>query len=41
VNEPTVFRRISCFDENDPVQEHPNIRVEPPPMYPEPSGCGC
>jgi hypothetical protein len=36
VNEPTVFRRIKCFD--DPVQHAP---VDPPPFMPPRSGCGC
>ncbi|MEM9188579.1 MAG: hypothetical protein AAGF12_05360 [Myxococcota bacterium] len=41
VNEPTVFRRISCYQEDTPSEPHPNIRIEPPPMFPETSGCGC
>ena len=35
VNEPTVFRRIQCFD--SPVSSQP---VDPPPFEP-PRGCGC
>lgn len=41
VNEPTVFRRISCFQENTPTEPHPNIRIEPPALYPQDSGCSC
>jgi hypothetical protein len=36
LNVPTVFRRISCFD--DPIA-HP--RVDPPPFLPPSSGCAC
>jgi hypothetical protein len=41
INEPTVFRRISCFNENSSADPHPNIQVEPPPLFPGQSGCGC
>lgn len=40
INVPTVFRRISCNDEVDPI---PRISVAPPPFYPEEEakqGCG-
>ncbi len=40
VNVPTVFRRISCNDVEDPI---PRISAAPPPFYPEDetkSGCG-
>jgi hypothetical protein len=35
INEPTVFRRIQCFD--SPISA---TRVDPPPFEP-PRGCGC
>lgn len=41
VNSPTVFRRIGCFDEDDP---EPTIKITPPPLFPEStrsSGCSC
>ena len=39
VNEPTVFRRIGCFDEGPKA----NADVTPPPYYPErrQGGCSC
>jgi len=38
VNEPYVFRRVSCFPEGS--EFHPQIVTEPPPFYPD-KGCGC
>lgn len=41
VNQPTVFRRIGCFDEPPP----PDVEVKPPPIFrsgaDKKSGCGC
>jgi hypothetical protein len=37
VNEPTVFRRISCFD---PSEQNPRVVSTPPPFYPSTRG-GC
>jgi hypothetical protein len=40
INVPTVFRRVSCNDEPDPI---PRVSVAPPPFYPEEEskqGCG-
>jgi hypothetical protein len=39
VNEPYVFRRISCFPEGSEL--HPHIVTEPPEFYPDRSGCSC
>lgn len=44
VNDPTVFRRVKCFD--GPVEERgPEVAVTPPPFYlPQEEGvggCGC
>lgn len=42
VNDPTVFRRVKCFD--DPTEEGPRVVVEPPPFYlpkDEQTGRGC
>jgi hypothetical protein len=38
VNEPAVFRRISCFDDAPITQAD---AVKPPPFFPERSGGGC
>ncbi len=42
VNEPTVFRRIKCFDKNEKPPD-PSIKIKPPPIFPEKKsgGCGC
>jgi hypothetical protein len=39
VNEPTVFRRIGCFDSAPP----PSVEVKPPPVLPQKhkGGCSC
>jgi len=39
VNEPTVFRRIGCFDSAPP----PSVEVKPPPVLPakRKGGCSC
>jgi len=37
VNDPTVFRRISCFD----APPAPHVVTEPPPFYPHMPGGGC
>ena len=39
VNEPTVFRRIGCFDSAPP----PSVEVKPPPVFPQQrkGGCSC
>jgi hypothetical protein len=37
VNEPSVFRRIRCFE----PESQPHIRVEPPPFFPERASGGC
>ena len=39
VNYPTVFRRISCIDEDAP--QSAEVNVVPPQFYPSSSGCGC
>ena len=39
VNEPYVFRRVSCFP--DGSEFHPQIVTEPPDFYPNQGGCGC
>ncbi|MCC6523900.1 MAG: hypothetical protein IT373_14675 [Polyangiaceae bacterium] len=41
VNDPHVFRRVKCFDEEDAARpvEHPY--VEPPPFFPPRAGAGC
>lgn len=43
VNDPTVFRRIKCWDEPE-VEQEPSVVVAPPPFYPpqeQGEGCGC
>ncbi len=44
VNDPSVFRRIKCYDEGpEEVDEGPHIAVTPPSFYPpedEARGCG-
>ena len=43
VNDPTVFRRIQCFEANVEEVEltpSPNVTIEPPSMYPR-GGMGC
>jgi hypothetical protein len=44
VNDPTVFRRIKCWDEQG-EDVGPRVAVEPPPFYPPveevAAGCGC
>ena len=39
INEPTVFRRIGCFDSAPP----PGVDVKPPPVFSKrrTGGCGC
>jgi len=39
VNEPYVFRRIDCFPEGS--EFHPRVVAQPPPFYPDRSGCSC
>ncbi len=38
VNDPTVFRRISCFEDPHPA---PHVRPTPPPFYPDMDRGGC
>lgn len=39
VNQPTVFRRIGCFDSGT---DEPAVAVKPPPLLPKSrSGCSC
>ena len=38
VNEPTVFRRIKCFEAGMP---DPNIKIKPPALFPKKRGAGC
>ena len=43
INEPTVFRRIKCFDKSEKPPD-PSITIRPPPLFPEKQsvgGCGC
>ena len=43
INEPTVFRRIKCFDKTEKPAD-PSIEIRPPPLFPEKEaagGCGC
>jgi hypothetical protein len=43
VNDPTVFRRVKCFDQGRDDTE-PTVAVTPPPFYlpqDERAGCGC
>ena len=43
VNEPTVFRRIKCFDKTSQPPD-PSITIRRPPLFPEKKstgGCGC
>lgn len=41
VNDPTVFRRVKCFDDGSEPDE-PSVAVAPPPFYlPEEAGGGC
>ena len=42
VNDPTVFRRVKCFDEGED-EEEPSVTVAPPPFYPpeQTGGWGC
>jgi len=37
IDDPTVFRRISCGEQ----PENPNVNPVPPPFQPDRSGCGC
>ncbi len=39
VNEPTVFRRIKCFDKNEKPPD-PSITIKPPPLFPEKASTG-
>jgi hypothetical protein len=43
VNEPTVFRRIGCWNDGQEPAPTPNVSVQPPAFYPkrDTSGCGC
>jgi hypothetical protein len=40
VNDPTVFRRVRCFDVDDTV-ESPSVEARPPAFYPGRSSGGC
>jgi len=39
VNEPAVFRRIGCFEQNG--RKEPGTDVEPPPFFPKRRKSGC
>jgi len=37
INDPTVFRRISCHE----TPPSPHVNPVPPPFFPDAGGCGC
>ena len=39
VNDPTVFRRVKCFDKED--ERPPPVQVDPPPFLPPARTSGC